>query len=49
VADDADSADAWTDALLLASHLVRSRGAEALAEALAPAQQRRGSGPRGTA
>ncbi|KXZ54112.1 hypothetical protein GPECTOR_5g214 [Gonium pectorale] len=36
VADDADSADAWADALLLAHHVVASRGADTLAEALLP-------------
>ncbi|GLC41926.1 hypothetical protein PLESTF_000101200 [Pleodorina starrii] len=36
VADDADSADAWADALLLAGHIVRSRSPAALEEALTP-------------
>ncbi len=37
VADGADSADAWVDALLLARHVVGSRSESVLAEALTPA------------
>ena len=37
VAEDEDSADAWADALLLASYIARTRSEEALAEALQPA------------
>lgn len=40
VADDAESADAWIDALVLAQHLVQTRGNDALAEALAPVARR---------
>lgn len=39
VAEGAESADAWVDALLLSHHLVNSRGTAALAEALLPQQQ----------
>jgi hypothetical protein len=41
VADDAQDADAWVDALVLCQHLVGSRSSEALEEALAPAPTRR--------
>jgi hypothetical protein len=41
VADSADAADAWVDALVLAQHLVVSRSHEALAEALTPQPMRR--------
>lgn len=46
VADDAESADCWADALLLAHQLAASRGSGALAEALLPqAQTAAGGGP----
>ncbi|WIA29190.1 hypothetical protein OEZ86_011701 [Tetradesmus obliquus] len=41
VADDADAADAWVDALVLAGHLAGCRCGEALEEALAPTPARR--------
>lgn len=41
VADSADAADAWVDALVLAQHLVSTRSNEALAEALTPQPSRR--------
>lgn len=41
VADTADEADAWADALLLAQHLVATRSSDALAEALTPQPSRR--------
>jgi hypothetical protein len=41
VADDADSADAWVDALVLCQHLVATQGSEALDEALVPTPARR--------
>jgi hypothetical protein len=41
VADDADSADAWVDALVLCQHLVGSHCSEALEEALAPTPAKR--------
>jgi hypothetical protein len=41
VADGADEADAWVDALVLAQHLVASRSHDALAEALTPQAARR--------
>lgn len=44
VAEDADAADAWVDALLLAHHLVASRSQEGLAEALLPQAGRRRTG-----
>ncbi|EFJ43333.1 hypothetical protein VOLCADRAFT_121444 [Volvox carteri f. nagariensis] len=47
VADDVDSADAWTDALLLAQHVVKSRSPGALAEALMPVAAGGGRGPSG--
>lgn len=43
VAEDANTADAWVDALILAHHLVMARSSEALAEALAPQASRRTS------
>lgn len=44
VADSADAADAWVDALILAQHLVTSRSADALADVLTPAPARRAKG-----
>lgn len=41
VADDADAADAWVDALVLCRHLVATRCADSLEESLAPAPPRR--------
>jgi hypothetical protein len=41
VADTADAADAWVDALVLGQHLVATRSHEALAEALTPQLSRR--------
>lgn len=41
VADDADSADAWVDALVLCQHLVGAQCSDALEEALAPLPARR--------
>ncbi|GBF89166.1 hypothetical protein Rsub_01883 [Raphidocelis subcapitata] len=41
VADTADAANAWVDALVLAQHLVATRSHEALAEALTPQPSRR--------
>ena len=35
-AEDEESADVWVDCLLLAAHVVQTRGEDALAEALAP-------------
>lgn len=49
VADDADSADAWVDALVLCQHLVATRCSEALEEALVPAPTRRSKHATGTA
>ncbi|PNW78669.1 hypothetical protein CHLRE_09g387550v5 [Chlamydomonas reinhardtii] len=43
VADDADSADAWADALLLAHHVAVSRSPYALSEALTPAATANGA------
>ena len=40
VADTAESADAWVDALVLAQHLVQTRSSEALADALMPSSRR---------
>ncbi|KAG2453019.1 hypothetical protein HYH02_002354 [Chlamydomonas schloesseri] len=48
VADDADSADAWADALLLAHHIAVSRSPDALAEALTPAASANGAGAAAT-
>jgi hypothetical protein len=41
VADDADAADAWVDALVLCQHLVGCHCSEALEEALAPTPAKR--------
>lgn len=41
VADDADTADAWVDALVLCQHLVATHSSEALEEALVPTPARR--------
>jgi hypothetical protein len=41
VADDADAADAWVDALVLCQHLVGAHCSEALEEALAPTPAKR--------
>lgn len=41
VAEDAETANAWVDALVLAQHLVQTRGQEALVDALAPASAKR--------
>ncbi|KAG2425640.1 hypothetical protein HXX76_013485 [Chlamydomonas incerta] len=43
VADDADSADSWADALLLAHHVAVSRSPDALSEALTPAATANGT------
>jgi hypothetical protein len=40
VADDADAADAWVDALVLCQHLVASQCSAALEEALAPVKRK---------
>lgn len=49
VADDADAADAWVDALVLCQHLVATRCSEALEEALVPAPARRSKHAAGAA
>jgi hypothetical protein len=45
VAEDEEAADAWVDALLLASHIVTTRCPEALGEALSLNAHRRISRP----